>query len=479
MDELEQALAWFRSAPKSWLDGIGDKLQATGQWIWEVIQGDFHAEQSTGQVVTGTVISMIPFVDQICDVRDLVANCRNIQKDSNNTGAWVALALTLIGLFPVLGSFAKGACKVMFLYLRKAGFDIAGKVANKKAYDAAIGGLNKLLEQPAVRKTLKALRIYEPYPYLAEQLRKLKAKITLNELLKAYDKLAGVAKAILQRAADWGPASIKQPVQQTIQLISDVRQQANDGLKKVLQPLQKTLDDLAKRLEIEGDLSRRATVGRVNPHSVKPVTEAQEAMLLRKHKPSWVDKGLGDLPYPALDKLKSSHIAAIKRGWPDISEKGARRPTKSAFETFDISMKAVELPPGTNLYRVVSPKSADNSICWMREEEFHKLKSKADWRRHFAVWKNWNDNGEFVIYTVPPGGPLKVWEGRAASQKMEETPFSLEGGYQQIVLDPAELDRRFASKRQPTGWGYTDDDLPGDLDAYVGIPKLETNWRNY
>ncbi|MGR2663822.1 hypothetical protein ACUXVY_19720 [Chromobacterium haemolyticum] len=476
MDELEQALAWFRSAPKSWLDGVGDKLEATGQWIWEVVQGDFHEGHSVGQIATGTLISMIPFVDQICDVRDLVANCRNISKDSNNTGYWVALALTLVGLFPVLGSFAKGACKVMFLYLRKAGFDVAGKMINKKAYDAAINGLNKLLEQPAVRKTLKVLRIYEPYPYLARKIRELKAKISLNELLKAYDKLADVARAILQRAADWGPASIKQPVKNTIQLITDVRKKANDGLKKALQPLLDALDGLAKRLEIEGELSRRASIGRINPHSVKPATMAQEEFLLRKNKPGWVDANV-DPKYPALEIMKGQHKEAVKKGWPDVSDDGAWRPTRSAFNTFDKSMKAVELSPGTKLYRVVSPKSTDNSICWMREEEFLKLKSKSDWRRHFAVWKNWNDNGEFIVYVVPPGKPLKVWEGRAATQKMDKTEFSLEGGYNQIVLDPATLDKRFSSQRKPTGWGYTDRDIAEDLDAYVGIPKLQNNWR--
>ena len=131
MDEVENALAWFKSAPKSWMDSAGQNLEGLGQWIWEVIQGDFNDDQTTGQIVTGTVISMIPFVDQICDVRDLCANSNNIRKDEANVGAWIGLCLTLIGLFPVLGSFAKGACKVMFLYLRRAGFDVAGKVVSE------------------------------------------------------------------------------------------------------------------------------------------------------------------------------------------------------------------------------------------------------------------------------------------------------------------------------------------------------------
>ncbi|EEG09096.1 hypothetical protein [Pseudogulbenkiania ferrooxidans] len=476
MDELEQALAWFQSAPKSWLDSAGDKLQATGLWIWAVIQGDFNDNQSTGQVVTGTLISMIPFVDQICDVRDLVANCRNISKDSNNTGAWVALALTLVGLFPVLGSFAKGACKVMFLYLRKAGFNMAGKIADKKAFESAIGGLNKLLDQPAVRKTLSVLRIYNPYRYLAEQVRKLQAKIKLNQLLTAYDKLAGVAKAILQRAADWGPASIKQPVQNTIQLIADVRNKANDGLKKAIGPLNETLGRLARRLDIEGDKAYRAVVDKTNPHTFRRIDEATEAALIRQHKPEWADitekvafRPLRNLPLSAHDKIRA--------GWPNIEKNSPNGTLKRKFNTFDNSMRASEVMPGETLYRVVDPKSNDNSYCWMREAEFKALKSKADWRRRFAVWKGWNDNGEYVTYTVPPGAPLKVWEGRAATQASEaDELIKLQGGSVQIVVDPTQLQKEYTGKRQPTGWGYTDGEFPSDSDAFIGIPRLTHNW---
>ena len=38
------------------------------------------------------------------------------------------------------------------------------------------------------------------------------------------------------------------------------------------------------------------------------------------------------------------------------------------------------------------------------------LKSKSQWRRRFAVWKSWNENGEYVVYTVRRT-TMKVWEG--------------------------------------------------------------------
>lgn len=85
-----------------------ESLTDIADWLWVVIQGDFAEEQSTAQIVTGTVISMIPFVDQICDVRDICANCSKIKEDNSNPWAWIGLILTLIGLFPVLGSLFKG-----------------------------------------------------------------------------------------------------------------------------------------------------------------------------------------------------------------------------------------------------------------------------------------------------------------------------------------------------------------------------------
>jgi hypothetical protein len=82
-DEFANALAWFRSAPAGWMEEGNKNLLAAAEWIWEVLQGDFNDDPSTAQVVTGTVISMIPFVDQICDVRDVVANCKKIDVEPN------------------------------------------------------------------------------------------------------------------------------------------------------------------------------------------------------------------------------------------------------------------------------------------------------------------------------------------------------------------------------------------------------------
>src|SRR4051812_15504018 len=106
-DEFENALAWFTAAPARWVASAKHDLAATAEWIWEVLQGDFNDDATGAQVAVGTVISMIPFVDQLCDVRDIVANCKKINKDPSSGWLWISLVLTLIGLFPTLGSFVK------------------------------------------------------------------------------------------------------------------------------------------------------------------------------------------------------------------------------------------------------------------------------------------------------------------------------------------------------------------------------------
>jgi len=47
-----------------------------GEWIWGALQGDFNDERTTGQIGFDMVVSLIPVVDTVCDVRDLCANVR-------------------------------------------------------------------------------------------------------------------------------------------------------------------------------------------------------------------------------------------------------------------------------------------------------------------------------------------------------------------------------------------------------------------
>ncbi|WP_353798155.1 hypothetical protein [Enterobacter cloacae] len=477
--DLQNALAFYQPAPDGWFSGLSRKMEAAGVWVWETIQGDFNDNQTTGQVVTGTLISMIPLVDQICDIRDLVANTKKIKEDNNNIWLWVALVLTLLGLFPTLGSLLKGGVKVLLLSGRK-GFLKAttNESLIAASIEKSISLLDDFLSIPAVRYTLKSKKIYNAYHYLEQQLRALKSTLAVAPLLKAFDELLSATRSLLDTVMSWGPESLRRPIADLWDMLMEVRGQADRMLAKALGPVSDYLEKLANRLRIEGDNLYRARVGD-NTHVLGNYQKRanKEIQFFENEKPGWVDKSV-KAQYPALDKLDDDYISYIDDGWPDIRYvEDSKSPLNGKFNTFDASMRAAEIVPGDKIYRILDPASGDNSICWMREDVFNSLKSKSDWRRRLAVWKSWNENGEYIVYTVPPGENLKVWAGRAGTQVNDvNKAYSLEGGAEQIVVNPSELKKEFTSKRMKTGWGYQDD--PSDLtEPYLGLPDLENKHK--
>ena len=70
--------AWAQAA------GVEQGDQGIGEWIWGALKGDFNADRSAGQIGFDMVVSLIPVVDTICDVRDLCANIKEYKKDPEN-----------------------------------------------------------------------------------------------------------------------------------------------------------------------------------------------------------------------------------------------------------------------------------------------------------------------------------------------------------------------------------------------------------
>ncbi len=487
-EELQNALAWHTAAPSRWLASAQQDLSAAAEWIWVVLQGDFAEDQTTAQTVTGTVISMIPFVDQVCDVRDIVANCKKINQDTSNKWAWFALLLTLIGLIPTLGSLVKGCFKILFAYGRKAmassskaALDADLWKATSPYVEAGVRKLNDYLSRPEVRKTLSALRIDNPYKYLADKLRELKGQVNVAVLLRAFDDALKVLNQLLDLVNKWGSAALQTRVGQLLQSVKAVRDKADAQLGALVAPAQNWLNRLAQRLDVEHRLNYQASTNAVNPHNFTRFSLDAEVLALKKAPPSWVQVGkAGEFP-----ELKKAPVAP--NGHFDIGDAGDKLAgLKNAHKTFN-TVRPDVLPPGTVIYRVVAPNSLDNSICWMTKAEFDKLRSKPEWRDRFAVWRHWNSNGEFLTYTVPPGEGLKVWRGTTASQVLKDRNervipaneqgdgYWLQGGAEQLVVHPQHLQRELLGQRQFTGWGYDEGDIQVNL---VGVPILQNNWRD-
>ncbi|MBU2894370.1 hypothetical protein KO495_13730 [Colwellia sp. D2M02] len=109
------AIEMVESGDTSLLSDAADIAAGAGDWLWGTLQGDFNKNPSTSQIVVGTIISMIPVIDQVMDVRDVCANVMLLTDDNetNDTAGWIALALTGIGFVPVIGSAIKGVGKVI------------------------------------------------------------------------------------------------------------------------------------------------------------------------------------------------------------------------------------------------------------------------------------------------------------------------------------------------------------------------------
>lgn len=487
--DLLNALAVL-SAPVDKLIKKGQEtLQQIAEWLWVVIQGDFAEEQTTAQVATGTVISMIPFVDQICDVRDICANSLKIKQDSSNPWAWVGLILTLIGLFPVLGSLFKGILKVLLAPVRRFMLQPATKALKfsggniyklvEPSIENGIVEFNKFLARPAVKSAMKQAKISNIYKSTATKIRELKNQVNSKALLGVFDQLIGYLKETVNFVEQYASSSIALKAKGVLKDVADIRNLANQKLTEFLKPVQDFLEKLAVRIEKEGDQTFKAVTNTKNIHNFKRIGQDAELKSVLNNKPEWVDVA-DDVKFPSLD------TSPQRDSFPDISKSSLNTTLKNTFKTFH-DAKPVHVKENEVLYRVVDPQSVDNGIYWMREVEYQKLKTKADWRRKFAVFASWNSNGEVIKYRVPRGG-INVWEGPAASQTFQNSAgkiekvnqkgevFMLEGGGKQIVLDPKDLVRANVSKREATPWGY-DSGLIGEAKTnIVGVPRLQQRW---
>jgi hypothetical protein len=99
------------------LDGTSD-AGGNLSWLWGTLAGEFNEDPSAGQILVNTIITMVPVVDQVADLRDMLAITIRLTEpeERSKTANWVTLALTLIGLIPTVGSALKGVAKMAYQF---------------------------------------------------------------------------------------------------------------------------------------------------------------------------------------------------------------------------------------------------------------------------------------------------------------------------------------------------------------------------
>lgn len=431
--QMRDALAWATG------DEVKAKEPSTNPfvWFWEAVEGDFNDDRSTAQIMVDAGISMIPLVDQVCDVRDLIANCKKLIHDYKDTWAWVALVLTLIGLFPTLGSLVKGVLKIFFGFVRRSG----GKLVFE-AIDAAMTWVISFLRRKNVQKYLKAHRIDQVFRWLATKVKAVRGKVNTGALLAAFDKGIGVLDGMVNKVRLI--PSIGSKAKNALEEVKRVRLLANDYIGKAIKPVQDILDSVVLRLEREALQADHGIVNAANIHYRGPLPEAAAVALMRKRGAPWLSE-TGDKVVPQANPKR--YRAMVDEASSKVDAANNPRPAKDIFPPLSDqsirsfhTLEAHVIHGPARLYRILAPNSRAMSDCWVTKEVFDKLQADANpknaWRRFLAVWPDWNVNGQFVIYDIKAGESLNTWRGKASSQFKDNLPGKhLEGGYEQIVFN--------------------------------------------
>lgn len=450
--EVRAALTWETGSTAT-----SDK--SVWAWLWEAIQGDFNEHRSTGQIAFDAGISMIPVIDQICDVRDIIANCKDIaQSDdkADNTWKYIALGLTLIGLFPSLGSLVKGVLKILFAFIRRAGLDHV-----IKATDHAMTWIVTFLRKREVQRELKRLKVDEVFSWLAKEVKNVKGKINPQALLSAFDRAITTLKGLLQKVT-WLPGDIGKKAQATITIVETVHKKIDNAtIGKAVKPIQDILDHFIRRLEKESLIQRAGILDTKNIHFRGTLPEAQAVALMRRAEPlpPWLSKGRNGT-FGALDPKLQTTKDIVSKAKADAILEAKLKAKKLNIPEADVpidhwpalhdgniasfhKMTADIIKGPAKLYRVGSPCSGAMGDCWVSEAVFNKIMASPDpktvWRKHLAVWPDWNANGQFVVYELKSGEELKVWRGPASSQVKDDKlkmDFHLEGGWEQVIFKP-------------------------------------------
>jgi hypothetical protein len=234
------------------------------------------------------------------------------------------------------------------------------------------------------------------------------------------------------------------------------------------------LDDAAPRrlIHMDDDFWGRAGKVRVEPQGQPDFFEPCTWTLIERVS----DSGVGVLR----EGRRSVSSAATRRhvdsvgGQPEIKpyvSTGRTAPLRDAFSTFQAKpLRVRELFSGTVLYRVLDARASARGALWMSQAEFQKLKSKADWRRGFAAWNTWYAPTEYVTYTIPPNQSLDSWEGAVAPRQLAGTPYWLEGGAIQTLIDPQQIEENYLSHRHPLDWADEEFLTQADLEYFAQNP---------
>lgn len=447
IDEIVKAVNRYKRTAS---EGLKDAKQKAN-WVWEALQGDFNPNRSVGQIGFDTVVCLVPGVDTIMDVRDLIANIIAIVRTPTSGMVWFNLLLTLVGFIPELGSVAKGIVKIVFVKLRpliKHVDDLKDSSKMVKyldeAFDAALPEIVQFLRHPKVQQFLTKAGVPDVVKWVSGTIKAVVSKIDTAQLKALFIQRANDLKTLLNRLKPLLPDAAAAKIKTVVDGITTVQKKFNDMVDAYMEPLRAMIRRLAERLE---ELHWVAHTQQLNKGWMAPLSEQGARRLVQQHKPRWVktaDEPVFKQLRPDRFRLRPEYKSGLAKGAPELGDK--------EIKSFTQGVKARPLRDGETLYRVVDPTSGSLSTCWIPESVWKEINANPElareiWRGKLAVLPEWNQNGSYVKFTYNKArdGEVVVWEGPTAAQYLNNQSQDikegyLEGGLTQIVWHPLKRD---------------------------------------
>ena len=120
------------------------------EWFWGLVKGDFNEDPTYGQILATMAVTVLPGVDQVADVRDIVANIYVLYRagddEDKKKWAWFALVTTVLGMIPFVGSILKGVSRVALKAMRALAEAGADRVVRAGVLDEAADVLRRAFE---------------------------------------------------------------------------------------------------------------------------------------------------------------------------------------------------------------------------------------------------------------------------------------------------------------------------------------------
>ncbi|WP_143181972.1 hypothetical protein [Thalassospira sp. TSL5-1] len=426
---VEDERNWLERAAES----VASSIASGAEWTWGTLQGDFNENMSTSQIITNAIVTAVPVVDQVADLRDLIANSKLLIRDKryDEIGVWVGVFACLIGLVPSLGSLAKGVIKIIWKNVSEIGRVLV--YINKALHRTGmrVNGyrfVTKLADDVVDQVGFVSQKFDEFLDLTAQKVSLLGSVMPtgmVNDALATIKKVRGMASRNFEAAAQ----AIKKRILRATSGYATRAFSVLPGHSVIIRRVTDMVINYGPYRHWQKTMDRPSWSPSLPEPKGSTVPDNAEFKNFRDlHEirvEQWYDELLSDPDLP-------NSIRTVAETSPDffkdkILGSFAEKPVIKKLGN-DKNIPSEEQI--NELYRVIGKEEDQTGGFWSRSQPSN---SEAEWRRDNAVLQNWNAASAYVVAKVPP--PDHALIGRIGPQKSENLPgHVLPGGGEQVWL---------------------------------------------